>query len=124
MDGEWIEFYVSPTTSMIPGNYHISGNIYDISAVRGENMPDNEAIAANEKRYAEVSEEPFAVRVALENEKAADAYKSVLKYAGASHKRDAVDRRIVKEVKSGKATFKGSVNGFPGIIDNENDVLK
>ena len=124
VDGEWIEFYVSPTTSMIPGNYHISGNVYDISAVRGENKLDNEAIAANEKRYAEVSEEPFAVRVALENEKAADAYKSVLKYAGASHKRDAVDRRIVKEVKSGKATFKGSVNGFPGIIDNENDVLK
>lgn len=124
VDGEWIEFYVSPTTSMIPGNYHISGNVYDISAVRGENKPDNEAIAANEKRYAEVSEEPFAVRVALDNEKAADAYKSVLKYAGASHKRDAVDRRIVKEVKSGKATFKGSVNGFPGIIDNENDVLK
>lgn len=124
VDGEWIEFYVSPTTSMIPGNFHISGNVYDISAVRGENKPDNEAIAANEKRYAEVSEEPFAVRVALDNEKAADAYKSVLKYAGASHKRDAVDRRIVKEVKSGKATFKGSVNGFPGIIDNENDVLK
>ena len=124
VDGEWIEFYVSPTTSMIPGNFHISGNVYDISAVRGENKPDTETIAANEKRYVEVSEEPFAVRVALDNEKAADAYKSVLKYAGASHKRDAVDSRIVKEVKAGKATFKGSVNGFPGIIDNENDVLK
>ena len=124
VDGEWIEFYVSPTTSMIPGNYHISGNVYDVSAVRGAVQVDNEAIAANEKKYSEVSEEPFAVRVNLDNEKAADAYKSVLKYAGASHRRDAVDRRIVKEVKSGKATFKGSVNGFPGIIDNENDVLK
>ena len=124
VDGEWIEFYVSPTTSMIPGNYHISGNVYDVSAVRGAVQVDNEAIAANEKKYSEVSEEPFAVRVNLDNEKAADAYKSVLKYAGASHRRDAVDRRIVKEVKSGKATFKGSANGFPGIIDNENDVLK
>ena len=124
VDGEWIEFYVSPTTSMIPGNYHISGNVYDVSAVRGAVHIDNEAIAANEKKYSEVSEEPFAVRVNLDNEKAADAYKSVLKYAGASHRRDAVDRRIVKEVKAGKATFKGSMNGFPGIIDNENDVLK
>lgn len=124
VDGEWIEFYVSPTTSMIPGNYHISGNVYDVSAVRGAVQIDNEAIAANEKKYSEVSEEPFAVRVNLDNEKAADAYKSVLKYAGASHRRDAVDRRIVKEVKAGKATFKGSMNGFPGIIDNENDVLK
>jgi hypothetical protein len=109
---------------MIPGNYHISGNVYDVSAVRGAVQIDNEAIAANERKYSEVSEEPFAVRVNLDNEKAADAYKSVLKYAGASHRRDAVDRRIVKEVKAGKATFKGSVNGFPGIIDNENDVLK
>lgn len=124
VDGEWIEFYVSPTTSMIPGNYHISGNVYDVSAVRGAVQIDNEAIAANEKKYSEVSQEPFAVRVNLDNEKAADAYKSVLKYAGASHRRDAVDRRIVKEVKAGKATFKGSMNGFPGIIDNENDVLK
>ena len=124
VDGEWIEFYVSPTTSMIPGNYHISGNVYDVSAVRGAVQIDNEAIAANEKKYSEVSKEPFAVRVNLDNEKAADAYKSVLKYAGASHRRDAVDRRIVKEVKAGKATFKGSLNGFPGIIDNENDVLK
>ena len=124
VDGEWIEFYVSPTTSMIPGNYHISGNVYDVSAVRGAVQIDNEAIAANEKKYSEVSEEPFAIRVNLDNEKAADAYKSVLKYAGASHRRDAVDRRIVKEVKAGKATFKGSMNGFPGIIDNENDVLK
>ena len=124
VDGEWIEFYVSPTTSMIPGNYHISGNVYDVSAVRGAVQIDNEAIAANEKKYSEVSKEPFAVRVNLDNEKATDAYKSVLKYAGASYRRDAVDRRIVKEVKSGKVTFKGSVNGFPGIIDNENDVLK
>ena len=124
VDGEWIEFYVSPTTSMIPGNYHISGNVDDVSAVRGAVQIDNEAIAANEKKYSEVSEEPFAIRVNLDNEKAADAYKSVLKYAGASHRRDAVDRRIVKEVKAGKATFKGSMNGFPGIIDNENDVLK
>ena len=124
VDGEWIEFYVSPTTSMIPGNYHISGNVYDVSAVHGAVQIDNEAIAANEKKYSEVSEEPFAVKVNLDNEKATDAYKSVLKYAGASYRRDAVDRRIVKEVKSGKVTFKGSVNGFPGIIDNENDVLK
>ena len=56
-------------------------------------------------------------------EDAKDAYKAVLKGAGASKVRDAVDRRIVKEVKRGTATYRGSVNGLPGIIDSENDVM-
>ena len=128
IDGEWLDFYVSPTTSMIPGNFHISGNVYDASAVSKGNYlgekPDSEKIEANEKRYAELSHEPFAIRDALNAEDAEDAYKSVLKYAGASQKRDAVDLRIIKEVKKGTAQFKGSVTGIPGIIDNENDVLK
>ena len=51
-----------------------------------------------------------------------DAYKTVLKHAGASKKRDAVDKRIIKEVKKGKATYHGSVTGYPGIIDSENDL--
>ena len=68
--------------------------------------------------------ETFAVRVPLVSETASQAYKSVLKYAGASHKRDAVDRRVVKEVRKGEATYKGSITGLPGIIDTEADVLK
>ena len=128
IDGEWLDFYVSPTTSMIPGNFHISGNVYDASAVSKGNYlgekPDSEKIEANEKKYVEASHDPFTIRVALNAEDAEYAYKSVLKYAGASQKRDAVDLRIIKEVKKGIAQFKGSVTGIPGIIDNENDVLK
>lgn len=128
IDGEWLDFYVSPTTSMIQGNFHISGNVYDASAVSKGNYlgekPDSEKIEANEKKYVGASHEPFTIRVALNAEDAEDAYKSVLKYAGVSQKRDAVDLRIIKEVKKGTAQFKGSVTGIPGIIDNENDVLK
>ncbi len=51
------------------------------------------------------------------------AYKRILHEAGASHYRDAVDKRIVREVKTGKLKYKGSVTGIPGIIDSENDVL-
>jgi hypothetical protein len=68
-------------------------------------------------------EEPFKVSVPVEVEDADDAYKAVLKGAGASLKRDGVDKRIVKEVKAGKATYKGSVTGTPGIIDSEKDVM-
>ena len=128
VDGEWLDFYTSPTTSMIPGNFHIEGNIYDASAVAKGNYkgerPDYEKIEAHNNKYSETSLNPFAIRVSLKAENAKDAYKSVLKHAGASQKRDAVDRRIIKEVKKGTAKFKGSVTGLPGIIDHENDVLK
>lgn len=48
-----------------------------------------------------------------------DAFASVLSGAGASHRRDAVDIRVVREAQTGEAT-KGK-NGN-GIIDSQNDV--
>lgn len=50
---------------------------------------------------------------------AKDAYSSVLKYAGASMKRDAVDIRIVSEVENGIPASKGGENG---IIDSQKQV--
>nr|WP_294899227.1 pectate lyase [uncultured Pedobacter sp.] len=50
------------------------------------------------------------------------AYDEVLLYSGASLKRDAVDTRVVKDVKDGTATFSGSKTGLPGIIDTQKDV--
>jgi hypothetical protein len=51
------------------------------------------------------------------------AFKQVLQNAGASQKRDAVDLRIVDEVKTGKEQFgKSYEGGSNGIIDSQNDV--
>lgn len=70
------------------------------------------------------------------------AYEKVLAYAGASYQRDALDARIVSEVESGTAQFKGlsQYNGYsnnfpgsdvnwksagypkPGIIDSQSDL--
>src|SRR5699024_7636255 len=50
------------------------------------------------------------------------AYEKVLRYAGASLQRDAVDRRVVREVRTGTATHSGSKTGLPGIIDSQEDV--
>ena len=112
---------------MIPGSFYIDGNIYDVSAVRKGGLdgrrPDCEKIASWKDVYEMKSvEEPFAIKVELDAEDAEDAYRSVLKGAGASRKRDAVDKRIVKEVRRGRAAFCGSVTGLPGIIDSEDDV--
>ena len=112
---------MSKTTSMRPGSFYIDDNVYDLSAVKNA---DVESIGNWEKKYAEMSVgQPFAVSVKLDAQDAEDACKAVLKGAGASKKRDAIDARIVKEVKKGTATYKGSVTGLPGIIDSENDVL-
>lgn len=127
LDGEWLDISTSPTTSMTPGNFYIDDNIYDVSAVRKGGLdgrkPDCEKIASWKDVYKMKSaEDPFAIKVGLDSEDAEDAYRSVLKGAGASKKRDAVDKRIVKEVRRGKAANHGSVTGLPGIIDSENDI--
>ena len=124
IDGCYLEPYVSKTTSMIPGNFYIEDNEYDVSAVAKSGKVDKKKVEQWEKKYEEMSAgKPFKVNVKVDVEDAEDAYKAVLKGAGASLKRDAVDKRIIKEVKAGKATYKGSVTGTPGIIDSEKDVM-
>ncbi len=56
------------------------------------------------------------------NHTAQQAYEAVLDFAGASFKRDAVDARVIGEVRNGTATYNGSVSGYPGIIDSQDDV--
>lgn len=129
LEGEWLDISTSETTSMIKGRFCIYGNDYDISAVEDGGFegrrPDKLKIANQGHSYCYASEpQRFAVSVPLLDEYAPYAYKAVLKYAGASHRRDAIDRRIIKEVRKGTATYTGSVTGLPGIIDSETDVLK
>lgn len=128
LDGEWLEISTSESTSLVPGSFYISGNVYDVSAVRKGNhegkLPESGKIADNAAMYEEVSADcMFNIKTHLLSEDAESAYKAVLKQAGASLKRDPVDKRIIKEVKKGKAFNVGSVTGLPGIIDSENDVL-
>ena len=107
-NGEWLDISVSETTSMIKGLFFIDGNVYNAA-------PSEDGRSETER---------FRISVPFAEESAEDAYKAVLKHAGASHKRDAIDKRIVKEVKKGKATYTGSATGLPGIIDSENDIIK
>lgn len=51
-----------------------------------------------------------------------EAFNRVLAYAGASLVRDAVDLRVLDEVRQGITTYSGSVTGLPGIIDSQEDV--
>ena len=107
-NGEWLDISISETTSMVKGKFYIDGNEYDGTVVEDDRSES----------------ERFVTSVTLNEQSATEAYRAVLKHAGASHRRDAIDRRIIREVRKGTATFKGSVTDLPGIIDSETDVLK
>ncbi len=54
---------------------------------------------------------------------AADAYRAVLADAGALlPKQDAIDRRIIDEVRAGTFSLRGSKGHLPGIIDTQRDL--
>lgn len=53
---------------------------------------------------------------------AQDAYQRVLDFAGASLKRDAVDIRVINNVRNKTYTADGSAGSVRGIIDSQNDV--
>lgn len=52
---------------------------------------------------------------------AAKAFEQVLSWAGCSHKRDATDKRIAEEARTGTASTKGSNGSKNGIIDSHLD---
>ena len=56
----------------------------------------------------------------IKAENATKAYKSVLAKAGTIH-RDAVERRIVEDVRSGRPQYQGKTANKPGIIDSPAD---
>ena len=59
---------------------------------------------------------------AVSTHAAVQAYENVLAHAGASLKRDAVDERIISEVKNGNYTYEGSNGSSNGLIDSQEDV--
>lgn len=62
------------------------------------------------------------IDAAYETEHTAEqAFEKVLNFSGASLMRDAVDTRVVNEVRNGIATFNGSKTGYPGILDSQAD---
>lgn len=94
------------------GKFYVAGNYMD----GNEKVTENNALGVIcDTSSKPLVQEPIPV-VEIDMKTAADAYELVLATAGASFRRDAVDERIVKEVRKGKATFGN------GIIDSQTDV--
>jgi len=84
---------------------------------------DNTLGLCEHRRDSTLSDRPFGP-AADYNEDAATAYRRVLEQAGCSHRRDAYDRRVVREVRRGRFKPYGASfdSGGNGIIDSQEEV--
>jgi pectate lyase len=103
------------------GVFYIDDNIVDknpnVSADNWNGGVDTKADISKVKALKEFPYEP------IKQQKADEAYVSVLKSAGASLKRDTIDTRIIKEVKNGTAQYGATYeSGGKGIIDSQKEV--
>lgn len=101
-------------TDKIPyGKYFVTGNFVDGAPdVTAMNMLGVVTGKNNEDQYAASVNEPFA-SVELPSQKATDAYEAVLKFSGASFRRDTLDQRIVNDVKNRTGAFIDVQGNYP-----------
>lgn len=116
------------------GHFYLSGNYFDSSVLTGSQKTAADEVTADNTKgmYTKgfetvpsdlLSSSEFSIADYSYMESAADAYESVLSYVGASLKRDAVDERIVSNVKNGTYSEVTTSNGSAyGLIDSQVDV--
>lgn len=103
------------------GSYFIEGNVVDgFPDVTTNNWKGVDYARGVDVQKCKALVPFFCTPVTVE--KAEVAFHKVLLFAGASYRRDAVDTRIVGEVKTGINHFKGSLSGKSGLIDSQTDV--
>lgn len=127
------------------GVFHLAGNVFDGSAIDPKYQDRIDAVNANnwvglqpetkngiplpggkQENIQSGTEFLVSTDAAEYTQSAQDAYEWVLKCAGASLKRDAVDARIVDEVRQGITHYTGGntpvgEKTYPGIIDRVSD---
>lgn len=106
-------------------SYYCQGNI--LEEVNGDKVTDNEKLRRYELSKKQTLDwnvwvdQPFFPSYA-KIDSAEDAYKSVLSDVGCNMPLfDEHDMRIIKEVRTGKCTYTGSIGNLKGIIDDEQD---
>jgi pectate lyase len=105
------------------GRFFVEGNyVFGNTSISQQNWSGGIVFSSGTIQSLVQALQPFEPIWAAEQPTAEQAYQTVLEKSGASYKRDAVDSRIVDEVRDGTYTYKGSKTGFLGIIDSQTDV--
>lgn len=119
----------------VHGRFYFGGNYMDPTcarltdkqreALRKVNMDNSRGVAIKNDFTTDdrlLVKRAFDIAEHASLQTAARAYKDVLRLAGASYRRDAVDRRIVEETRKGTYTHEGSNGSTNGMIDQPLDV--
>lgn len=108
----------TPTSgTVVPGKFYITGNF-----VSGSSTNTNDNWKGVEPSSTSYKLDAYAGTQHNWVETAENAFESVLGFAGASYKRDAIDARIVRETREGSYTYTGSEGSTNGLIDSQKDV--
>lgn len=107
-----------------PGKFYLANNIMDGSpSVTSDNWSGVYPDEASKKEQCKATSRWMEGLTPLVNEQTAEAaYETVLAKAGCSLHRDAVDTRIIEEVRTGTYTYEGSKGSTGGLIDTQSDV--
>ena len=113
-----------PGGTVEPGKFYLIGNYMSGSTeVTADNWKGVHPDESSKLAQCKASARWTNGLTALKNEQTAEeAYETVLAKAGCSLVRDAVDMRIVDEVRKGTYTYKGSNGSTNGLIDTQSDV--
>ncbi|GAA4300208.1 pectate lyase family protein [Nibribacter koreensis] len=107
------------------GTFYIAGNyVHNNPTVTADNWAggvDYNSAVPVAKRPNVRLQAPIDYHIATDHT-AVQAYEAVLAQVGASLKRDAVDARIINEVRTGTATYGGAYGAAKGIIDTQASV--
>lgn len=115
---------VKNTGIVTPGKFYLSGNyMFGSTTVTNDNW---NGVTVDSKGTASVNDCKSATRHIMTHDvttqTAEQAYETVLSKAGCSFRRDAIDTRIVGEVRNQSYTYTGSKSGKKGLIDSPDDV--
>lgn len=112
--------YCSNGHTLIPGKFFLSGNyMYGSDAVTADNWQGSTQRGTNVKATKRWTD---GLTRMVREQSAGDAFETVLTKAGCSLHRDAIDTRIVSEVRNGTYTYNGSNGSTKGLIDSPSDV--
>lgn len=112
------------------GKYYISGNVSEgnpeVTADNWEKgvfnqMKSSYNLTEADKNSIKINQ-PHDIQNNVKTDSPKDAYNKILQIGGASLVRDAVDLRVLKDVKNGTFTYEGSLGSKNGIIDSQKDV--
>lgn len=113
----WGKYYINGNVS--EGNPEVTADNWNVGVFN--QMKPSYNLTDADKNSIKINQ-PHDIKNNVKTHSAKKAYKKILQIGGASLVRDAVDIRILKEVKNGTFTYNGSRGSKNGIIDSQNDV--